>query len=411
MNQTIKQIAVIARRDFLAVVATPTFLVFLFAPFFMFAISAGGGLGLATLAKSGGDTKQLSVIANAQDSARLKAEDIDLRKRIYGDGPAPPALHFMTPAKNTSQQITQLIARKDVETIAVMAGPIAKPAIHYQKDAARSARYLALLAEQTLRSAALETIPNQTFSQATLSEINQIAPTKSRQKSTGSGAVFVIFILTLLLAGQAAGMMAEEKSNKVLEILAAAVPLEAVFFGKLLGLFCIALSFVAFWGALAAIGITFIPASLNLTSFVPVVGTPTFILLGAAYFTMAFMLLGAIFLGIGAQASTIREIQMLSLPITVVQLAVFALSSAAAGRPDSNIATFAQIFPFSSPFAMAARAATDDALWPHAVALCWQALWVGLTIFLAARLFRMGVLNAGGGIRGFFARSRTKMAV
>ena len=39
MNHTLNQIIVIARRDFMAVVATPTFLLFLLAPFFMLGIS------------------------------------------------------------------------------------------------------------------------------------------------------------------------------------------------------------------------------------------------------------------------------------------------------------------------------------------------------------------------------------
>ena len=60
--------------------------------------------------------------------------------------------------------------------------------------------------------------------------------------------VFGIFFLTLLLAGQAVGTMAEERSNKVIEVLAAAVPLESVFLGKLLGMFGVAVLFVAFWG-------------------------------------------------------------------------------------------------------------------------------------------------------------------
>src|SRR3546814_7751647 len=67
----------------------------------------------------------------------------------------------------------------------------------------------------------------------------------------GFGAVFVIFLLTLLLAGQTVSSLAEEKGNKVIEILAAAVPLESVFLGMLLGFLGVAVLFIAFWMALA----------------------------------------------------------------------------------------------------------------------------------------------------------------
>ena len=92
-----------------------------------------------------------------------------------------------------------------------------------------------------------------------------------------------------------------------------------------------------------------------------------------------------------------REIQMLSLPITLFQLIMFGLSMAAAGQPGTGIARFAEIFPFSSPFAMAARGATDPALWPHMLALGWQFVWVALTIAAGAHFFRYGVLKSGVG--------------
>src|SRR3546814_5067029 len=96
------------------------------------------------------------------------------------------------------------------------------------------------------------------------------------------------------------------------------------------------------------------------SSDLPATGWPFFIAIGFAYFVLAFLLLGAVFLGVGSQAATVREIQMLSLPITIFQVAMLSLCSAAASMPGSVLATFAQIFPFSSPLAMAARAATDE---------------------------------------------------
>ena len=51
--------------------------------------------------------------------------------------------------------------------------------------------------------------------------------------------------------------------------------------------------------------------------------------------------------------------------------------------------------PFSSPFAMLARAAQDEALWPHALALAWQIAWVALSIRLGAALFRKRVMKSG----------------
>ena len=69
------------------------------------------------------------------------------------------------------------------------------------------------------------------------------------------------------------------------------------------------------------------------------------------------------------------------------------------GRPDSPEAIGAAIFPLSSPFAMIARAAEQEALWPHFVALAWQALWVALIIKGASAIFRRSVLKSGPAFR------------
>jgi ABC-2 type transport system permease protein len=97
---------------------------------------------------------------------------------------------------------------------------------------------------------------------------------------------------------------------------------------------------------------------------------------------------------------------MLSLPITILQMAMFGLASAAASRPGSWIATVAEIFPLSSPFAMAGHAANQPGLWPHFAALAWQALWVAIFIGIGARMFRRGVLQSGSA-RPFWRRRNT----
>ncbi len=397
MRQVIRYGLVIARRDFMAVVATPTFLLFLLTPFLMLGISIASGFGGAYLAKGTDDSRVMIVIASAPDAGRIAAEDSAVRKRLYGHDGGPPPIRIVAPQSDIEAQQSKLLGGKDAEVVAILHGTLERPIIVHRSDAARDARFLSLVAEEVLRTARLGQKPDQTLSKPDIREIHRNEPTKARQQSTGSGAVVIMFMLTIMLASQAVGTLAEEKSNKVIEILAASVPLESVFFGKLIGLFGIALVFVAFWGTLAAVGLSVVPASAGLSSFVPVIGMPLFVIFAGCYFAMAFMLLGAIFLGVGAQASTMREIQMLSLPITLFQLIMFGVSMAAAGSPGSGVARFAQIFPFSSPFAMAARGATDPAIWPHLVALVWQLFWVAITIAVGAHFFRYGVLKSGVG--------------
>src|SRR5262249_7559565 len=110
----------------------------------------------------------------------------------------------------------------------------------------------------------------------------------------------------------------------------------------------------------------------------PAVGWPAFLGLAIVYFGMNYLLLGAAFLTIGAQASTVREVQTMSMPVTFAQVLIFGFASTAIGAPDSTEGIAAAIFPLSSPMAMLARAAEQPEAWPHVAAIIWQGLWVAL---------------------------------
>jgi ABC-2 type transport system permease protein len=122
---------------------------------------------------------------------------------------------------------------------------------------------------------------------------------------------------------------------------------------------------------------------------------------------MAYLLLGSVFLAIGSLASTVREVQTLSMPVTMMQLVLFFFATYAMTKPGSAIETLAALLPFSSPYAMLARAAQAPALLPHAAALLWQAAWLFLLVRLGARLFRTRVMKSGaqaGGVSRWWRR-------
>jgi ABC-2 type transport system permease protein len=110
---------------------------------------------------------------------------------------------------------------------------------------------------------------------------------------------------------------------------------------------------------------------------------------------MSYLLLGSIFLAIGSLASTVREVQTLSMPVTMLQVLLFFFANLAIGEPGTPIEWSAMAFPLSSPFTMLAHAAQHEALWPHLIAVLWQLAWVTLFIRFGAALFRKRVMKSG----------------
>lgn len=388
MRRLLGPALVIARRDFTATVLTPTFLIFLLAPLLMFLVGTVGGLGAQHFVAQSRAKQRLVAVASPTELEAIRRADSQLRDLFVPDD-EPPPLELRPAGSDPAREAREILASQNKEISAVLHGPLAAPGVLRGPDGKRDAGYLTALASAAAGrpdQIAVDTV--------------RLAPkeggTERGRAAAAFGAVFAMFFLTLLLAGQAVGMLAEERGNKVIEILAAAVPLESVFLGKLLGMLGVALLFITFWGGIGSQAIAFVPAGTGIASLAPAIGLPAFALLFLLYFMMAFLLLGAVFLGVGAQAGSMREIQMLSLPITIFQVAMFGLAGAAAGAPDSTIGQIAAIFPFSSPFAMAARAATGVPAWQHVAAFAWQLLWLGVTVSVAARLFRRGVLKSGG---------------
>lgn len=398
--RTLRQALTVARRDFTATVFTPTFLLFLFAPVLMIAFGTVGGIGAQSIV--GDDQKmKMVVIAPPEQAATLIQVDRQLRTLFPKKSDLmPPPLTVATPAGNPAEQARAMFDSDRFDAAAVLYGPLNRPEILYVSRGWTEAQYLAQIAEQSLRAERVGSAAPMSTATKTVVRQNQGSPGGRGQAA--SIGVFAMFFLTLFLSGQAVGTMAEERSNKVIEVLAAAVPLESVFFGKLIGMFGSAVLFLLFWATLLVNAARFLPVQIanDFATMGAAVGVPAYPLLFVAYFTMAYMLLGAVFLSVGAQTSTQRELQMLSLPITIFQMTMFGLALGAATNPGSTLALVAEIFPFSSPFAMIGRAGSSPELWPHLLALAWQALWVGIVIVLGARWFRRGVLKSGGPKRG-----------
>jgi ABC-2 type transport system permease protein len=227
---------------------------------------------------------------------------------------------------------------------------------------------------------------------------------------TAQAGQTVMFFLTMMLAGMVLSNLVEEKGNKIIEILAAAIPMDAVFLGKLFAMLAVSLVGIGVWsltgGALLLAG-----GGSGGALTAPALGWPLFLVLGAIYFAMGYLLIGSVFLAIGSMATTVREVQTLSLPATMLELFVFLFAAYAMTQPGTTTELAAILIPFSSPFAMLARAAQDEAIWPHLAAIAWQGLWVLLLVRFGARLFRKRVMKSGPARikprgRGLFARGK-----
>ncbi|HKX92569.1 MAG TPA: ABC transporter permease [Sphingomicrobium sp.] len=377
---------VIARRDFSATVLSKTFLFFLLGPLFPFLFGGAFG-GIVGGAVGAVDQPLVAVIATEPDFKPLA----EARSRLadgLGEGHIVRLVRI-APRGDFGAQQQSLLTNGDPPVQAVLANAGGRPhltgAIRPDGTVAQQMRLLLANASTGAELPPLAVT-------ATAATSGSLA--KNRERTALVGQV-ILFFLSLLLSTMLLSQLIEEKSNKIIEVIAAAVPIDALFIGKLFAMLAASIVGLIVWAAAGAGAIASLAQGGLGGLPVPALGWPAFLGLGILYFAMNYLLLGAVFLAIGAQATTAREVQTLSMPATFAQVVIFGFAATAIGAPDSGVGLAAAIFPLSSPLAMLARAAQDAAVWPHIAALVWQMLWVALILRLGAGLFRKTVLKSG----------------
>ena len=378
---------VVARRDFTAILLSRAFIFFLLGPLFPVAVAALAG-GIGAQVQSEVAPADIGLAMPAQDVEAMLAARDELASRIGMAVPHMVELQIVEPGEEFDA--AGVLERREGRLAAIVTGTLQAPELTAPADSlARWQGAVALVAAHAAESAAMEYPDVSTLAVST----SAAAEIRGRLR-TAQGGQLLLFLLIMLLAGMVLSNLVEEKANKIIEILAAAIPMDAVFLGKLFAMLTVSLLGIALWGTIGTVLLML--GGTSLADFAsPGVGWPLFFLLGAIYFAMGYLLLGSIFLAIGSMATTVREVQTLSMPVTMAQVLVFFFASLAVTRMGEPLEFVAIAFPLSSPYAMLARAAMDEALWPHALALGWQLVCAAIFIRSGAALFRKKVMKSG----------------
>ena len=388
MSRLLAASFVIARRDFAATVLSKAFIFFLIGPLLPLLIS-GVFAGIGASAGQREARPVIAVIASEAQFATLLTARGQLVEAL-GDGGMPQLARF-EPQGPVADQQKRLLASQEPAVLAVLAwtgkGPTLTGAV------SRGDPYVGrikLLLDQAVDQPDGRLPPIHVVE--TGGSSGKLATGRS---ATAHAGQFLLFFLTLLLAGMLLSQVIEEKSNKIIEVIAAAIPIEAMFLGKLFAMLAASVLGILVWTSLGTLILSFGTQQGLATLPVPAVGWPAFMALTVLYFATNYLLLGALFLGVGAQADTPRDVQIISMPVTVLQVLIFALGTATVGNYDGTLGIAAAVLPFSSPLVMIARAAELPQIWPHLLAVGWQLVWVALLLRFGARFFRSRVLKSG----------------
>jgi ABC-2 type transport system permease protein len=388
MMHFLRSAFVIARRDFSATVLSKTFIFFLLAPLFPAAMGGVfGGIGARVASQT--ERPVVAVVAPRPEFGRIDAA----RNRLTGalGDQALVKIVGYSPEKDLGTQQKHLLATRSPPIRAVMSGGLDHPHLTGAlSNDPGTVNQLKLLIDDARNDEAVE------GPEVAVTDVHVSSGSLTADRVTTAWAAQAgLFFLTLMLSTMVMSQLIEEKSNKIIEVIAAAVRIDAMFVGKLFAMLTASVVALIVWISAGAVLIEMLKHGGVAALPPPAVGWPAFLVLMIVYFAMNYLLFGAAFLTIGAQASSAREVQTMSLPVTFAQMVIFALASTAVNAPDSTKALAAAAFPLSSPMVMIARAAEQPEIWPHLIAILWQAAWVAIILSFGAKLFRRTVLKSG----------------
>jgi ABC-2 type transport system permease protein len=200
----------------------------------------------------------------------------------------------------------------------------------------------------------------------------------------------ILLFMGVMIGGQALmTSTVEEKSNRVVEVLLAAVsPLELMW-GKLLGQLGVGLVTM---GVYVALGVL---ALMQFAMFGLI--DPLLILYLFVFFLIAYLMFGALMMAVGAAVNQMADAQSLMGPIMVLMVVPYVLTPVIGRAPDSAVAVAASFIPPINAFAMLARLASSSPppVWQVLLSMVTGILGACIAVWFAAKIFRVGLLMHG----------------
>jgi len=211
----------------------------------------------------------------------------------------------------------------------------------------------------------------------------------------------------------------EEKTNRVLEVIASSVKPIELMFGKLFGVLSIALTQFVIWIlfytglsiAAAPIAAMIMEAQMSAlpegaseaasASFDPtmlenMVIDPSIFVYFIIFFLLGFLIYSAIFAAIGAAVENEQDSQQFMFPVAIPIFAGYMLNTKVMQAPDSALSTFVSLFPLTAPINMISRiASTSVPFWQILISIVLMILTFLGTMWLAAKIYRVGILMYG----------------
>ncbi|MFN6963100.1 MAG: ABC transporter permease [Pyrinomonadaceae bacterium] len=351
--------------------------------------------------------------ASQQEKMRRSAEQLGAAFEFV-DPPSAPASIVGSGSEAMRQDLNAMIRSGEIDAYLIVPQDPGDSTATFEF---RSRKAGDPIMRESLRDALNNAVRSQRLADANISErhleelssevkldVKGVDVTGEEKNSDGlmvaSFVIGLMIYITLAIYGQQImGAVVEEKETRIAEILFSSARPFTLMMGKLVGVGLAGLTQLAIWLATAAALVGVMVAQPGVREAVGD-GLPTITPLMVAYFLIFFMLgffiYASIFALIGSMVTTVQEGGQFAFPPVMVLLIGFYFSFAVMRDPGSDLSFWVSISPFFAPITMPVRIlAETPPFWQIALSLFVNAAAIAGLVWLAARVYRVGMLMYG----------------
>ena len=243
-----------------------------------------------------------------------------------------------------------------------------------------------------------------------------------------------IFLFITMFGSMVMSAVIEEKTSRVVEVLISSVKATELMFGKIIGVALVALTQFFLWVVLSVVlisaamgimapkmmesvdaqaivaampeGTTQMEAMTQVLAqgdgeLADVLGTlaglniAQTIVYFLVFFLLGYLLYASLFAAIGSAVENEGDSNQLQLPVTVPLMVAYFIALYAFNAPDSNIALWGSLIPFTSPIVMLARIPFGVPFWQILLSVVLLLLTTVACAWLSAKIYKVGILMYG----------------
>jgi ABC-2 type transport system permease protein len=238
----------------------------------------------------------------------------------------------------------------------------------------------------------------------------------------GYGTGFLIYIYIFVYGSQIMQSVLDEKTSRIVEVIVSSVRPFQLMMGKVLGVGAVGFTQLLIWivliGGLSTVGVSLLGGgsqevmdamaqgqsadltqgqemAMKIQELIATIPVGKILFSFLFFFLGAYFLYGALYAAVGSAVDSIQDAQQFMLPIVLPILAAIMSMFFVLEDPNGGLAVTLSMIPFTSPIIMMARIPFGVPDWQLALSMILLVVGFVGTIWLAGRIYRIGILMYG----------------